>query len=253
MPSPFPGMNPYLEQDSVWQDFHDRMVPSISDALSPQVSPNYLVKIEEHIYIHEPAADQRVRIGNADVGVVRADKSIQDSAGGVGILEAPELVLIPAEVEIEKQTFLEIRDRDNYELITVIELLSPANKKSGPDREQFLFKRRNILHSSAHYVEIDLLRGWQRMPCEQASSCDYCVLVSRVDNRPRAGFWPIGLRDRLPMVPIPLRPPHADVHLDLQEVLHGVHDRAYYKDYIYKGKPTPALSSTDAVWAESLL
>ncbi len=220
MPSPFPGMNPYLEQEHVWQDFHDTMIPMIRERLSPQVSPNYLVKIEEHIYIHEPAAEQRIRA---------------------------------ADVEIEHETFLEIRDRDDNELITVIELLSPTNKKAGPDRDQFLSKRLHILRSSAHYVEIDLLRGWQRMPCEQASSCDYCVLVSRVEGRPQAGFWPVRLRDKLPKIPIPLRPPHADAYLDLQEVLHGVYDRAYYKDYIYKGKPTPALSASDGVWADSVL
>ena len=84
------------------------------------------------------------------------------SAGGVASLEAPELVTVRADVEIEHETFLEIRDRDNNELVTVIELLSPTNKKSGPDRDQFLAKRINILRSAAHYVEIDLLRGWHR-------------------------------------------------------------------------------------------
>jgi len=233
MPSPFPGMNPFLEQRDVWQDFHDRFVPALSDALAPQVSPQFLVKIEEHLYIHELSAEQRFRIGNADVSVSRHPHVDVPSAKGQAVIDAPTRIVLPG-IEFEKQLFLEIRDRQNRQLITVIELLSPSNKTPGPDREQYLAKRGNLLRGLVHLVEIDLLRGGPRLPLEKAAESEYYVMVSRAEERPIAAFWPITLRERLPIIPIPLRGPWPDARLDLQEILHTVYDRAYYKDYIYE-------------------
>src|SRR5947209_1688698 len=135
MSSPFPGMNPYLEQEDVWQDFHDAMIPAIRDALTPQVSPHFIVKIEEHLYIHEPEARQRFRVGSGDIDVIRAAAPAARGRESMATVAAPAQILLP-QVEIETQTFLEIRDRKDRELVTVIELLSPTNKKPGPDREQ---------------------------------------------------------------------------------------------------------------------
>jgi hypothetical protein len=245
-------MNPYLEQEDVWQDFHDAMIPAIRDALSPQLSPHFIVKIQEHLYIHEPEAKQRYRIGSGDVNLIKPMGVVTELDHSVATLAAPSHILLP-QVEMETQTFLEIRDRKNRELITVIELLSPTNKKSGPDREQYLAKRGNVLHSTAHFVEIDLLRGCPKMPGENAEVCDYSVTVSLAVERPKAGHWPIMLRDRLPTIPIPLRAPLPEASLDLQAVLHFVYDRAFYKDYIYEGSPTPPLGPEDAAWAQSLI
>jgi hypothetical protein len=250
MPSPFPGMNPYLEQEDVWQDFHDTIIPAIRDAISPQVTPHFIVKIEEHLYIHEPAAGQRIHVGSGDVNIMRST-SAAGASGGAATLAAPARVLLPV-VEFERETYLEIRDRKNRELITVIELLSPTNKKAGPDREQYLAKRANVLRSAAHFVEIDLLRGWPRMPSDNRPESDYCIMVSQVEERPHAAYWPVLLRDPLPRIPIPLREPVPLVHVDLQGVLHVVYDRAYYKDYIYQGQPTPALDAEALAWARGI-
>jgi hypothetical protein len=153
---------------------------------------------------------------------------------------------------VEKESYIEIRDRQTRRLVTVIELLSPTNKRPSDDRERYLAKRAALLASDAHFVEIDLLRGWPRMPFDEPPTGDYCVLVSRVEERPRAGFWPIGLRERLPVIPIPLQAPHADAQLDLQAILHRVYDAAYYRDYIYDGSPWPPLGEEDAAWARSI-
>ncbi|MFO0966046.1 MAG: DUF4058 family protein [Gemmataceae bacterium] len=252
MPSPFPGMNPYLEQEDVWQDFHEAIIPALRDALSPQVSPHYIVKIEEHLYIHEPPANKRFLVGHADVSVASNPHSEPGASARVAIAAPPTRVLLPS-VEIESESYLEIRDRISRELVTVIELLSPTNKRPGSDREQYLAKRANLLRSAAHLVEIDLLRGWPRMPLEKRADCDYYVLVSRVDERPEAGFWPLKIRDPLPNVPVPLRGSSPDVLLPLQETLHAVYDRAYYKDYIYQGTPNPPLSEADSAWARSVI
>jgi hypothetical protein len=228
------------------------MIPAISDALSPQISPHFIVKIQEHLYIHEPEAKQRFRVGSADVGLIRpgADGLAQD--GNVATLAAPAHIVLP-QVEMETQTFLEIRDRRDRELVAVIELLSPTNKKPGPDREQYLAKRGNVLRSAAHFVEIDLLRGWPKMPGENAPISDYSVMVSMVEERPRGAYWPIALKDPLPPIPIPLRKPVPVAWLDLQAILHFVYDRAYYKDHVYEGSPKPPLGPDEAAWAQSLI
>lgn len=204
MPSPFPGMNPYLEQDDAWHDFHEKFLPAVAERLVPRVRPNSIVKLDEH-----------------------------ESAGG-----------------IERPVFVEIRDRQSRELITVIELLSPSNKRPGSDREQYLAKREELLNSRAHLVEIDLLRGGRPMPLDERPECVYSVLVSRMEERPRAGFWPLFLLDRLPVIPIPLRHPDGDVPLDLQETLDRVYDASGYEDYLYSGSPAPSLTPEEKAWAE---
>jgi hypothetical protein len=216
-------MNPYLEQDDAWHDFHERFLPVAAELVAAQVDPRYVVKIDEHVSVHELSAEQRGFLGRADVAVT------------VG------------------QSYLEVRDRHTRKVVTVIELLSPANKLPGPDREQYLAKRLRFLHSAVHFVEIDLLRGGDRLPPADGTACAYCVLVSRMQERPEAGLWPIGLRDRLPVIPIPLSSPDPDARLDLQEVIHRVYDAAHYGTYIYAAEPNPPLSAEDAAWARGLV
>jgi hypothetical protein len=102
-------------------------------------------------------------------------------------------------------------------------------------------------------VEIDLLRGGERMPVEEMPACDYIVMVSRSYERPRVELWPLALRDPLPTIPIPLRRGDRDATIDLQRLLHEQFDAAGYEDYIYRGRPQPPLSEIDAKWAESLV
>lgn len=150
---------------------------------------------------------------------------------------------------VERAPYLEVRDRRGRELVTVIELLSPSNKRPGEDREQYLAKRRELLRSPAHLVEIDLLRGWAPMPADDRPAGDYSVLVSRAERRPSAEFWPIRVRDRLPLIAIPLRASDPDGRVDLQEVLHETYDGPVYERFIYAGPPEPPLSRDDAEWA----
>ncbi len=238
MPSPFPGMNPYLEQDRAWNDFHESFIPAARDAIAAQVRPHFIAKINEHLFIHEMPDDQRRFVGRSDVSVTRPSFAAAAAAPAAATIEAPARVRLPA-IDRERLSFIEIRERDGWRLVTVIELLSPLNKYAGPDREQYLAKRGELLGSTVHLVEIDLLRGGQRMPMENVPECDYCLLVSRVETRPEAGVWPIRLREALPAVPIPLRPPHADARLDLQGLLHRIYDAAGYEYYIYRGQPHP--------------
>jgi len=168
------------------------------------------------------------------------------------VQEAPAYGRLPALLDVERHAYVEIRDRQKRDLVTVLELLSPSNKRPGADREQYLAKRRQLLSSPVHLVEIDLLRGGPRLPVDGLPGCDYCALVSRAQDRPRVALWPVLLRDRLPAVPIPLRSPDGPAQLDLQGLLDRLYDSAGYEDYLYDGLPQPPLSALDAAWAEGL-
>jgi hypothetical protein len=241
-------MNPWIEQDMIWPDFHVALVPVIRRQVARQVLPKYIVLMEEQIYIHElpPEPARSIR---PDVAVTRRSGIPAAAAMGVAELEAPVHPTLPAE-DIERLPFLEIRDRLSRELVTVIELLSPSNQRRGDDRATYLDKRRAVLKSTAHLVEIDLLRGHDPMPLQGRPECAYSVLVSRAERRPVVDFWPIGLRDPLPVFPIPLRAPDGDARLDLRQALDEVYEDAGYAHFIYDGVPNPPLSPEDVEWAQ---
>jgi hypothetical protein len=249
-------MNPYLERAEVWHDFHTRFIPAAATAIGRLVAPRYFTKIEEHLYVHEPSAQERFSLGRPEISVhPRIDAA--PPAGSVGLVEAPASVGLLTDVDFERVRYLEIRDRFNRDVVTVFELLSPSNKYAGADRSQYVSKVKRVLESQTNFVELDLLRGGPRMSWAGLPKCDYYALVSRAGTRfrdpPEAQVWPIGLRDRLPQIPIPLRTGEAEPMLDLQEIVNEVYDSAGYSLYIYDGPPEPALSAGDAAWAEQLL
>jgi hypothetical protein len=243
-------MNSYLEQEDAWHDFHERFMPAAAAMLEPQVGDDYIVKIDENVYVHEVELDERTLLGRADVFVSEAAGS--SATTGTALLHSPATVTLPA-IDVERDSVLEIRDRRTRQLVTIVELLSPANKRPGKDRDQYLAKRGRILASPTHLVEIDLLRGGPRMPIQDLPPCDYCVIVSRAEDRPQATLWPIALRTPLPSIPVPLREPEPLPHLHLQQLLYRIYDDAGYHKYIYDERPDPPLARKDATWAKSLL
>ena len=253
MPSPFPGMNPYLEQPDVWHDFHQAFTATIRAALTPQLRPHYVTKIDENVYVHELSPDQRLLLGRPDVAVSEGHGIRSGSVAVAAASQARAIGKLFPIADRVTESFIEIRDSEFRDLITVIELLSPTNKRIGPDREQYLAKRRLLLSANVHYVEIDLLRGDGRMPVEGLSDCNCCVLVSRSYQRPQVELWPLSLRESLPVIPIPLKPEHPDAVLDLQSSLHTQYDAAGYADYIYRGTPRPPLFSNDLEWAHQII
>lgn len=252
MTSPFPGMNPFLEQNDTWEDFHHRFITHAADVLAGRVGENYLVKIEVRLYLHELSDEERRFIGRADVGLTEHPAAESPARAGGATLLAPMELWMPS-AEVQRESFLEIRDRRDRRVVTVVELLSPTNKTPGDYHNAYVGKRRSLLGSLAHLVEIDLRRGGVRPQTPELPACDYYALVSRHQERPRVGVWPIGLRERLPIIPIPLTPPDAEVSLDLQALLHEIFDAADYGKYIYAEKPHPPLLPADEAWARSLL
>lgn len=253
MPSPFPGMNPYLEHPDVWHDFHESLFVAMREALVVQVRPHFIVQIDQHVYIHDLIQEDRTFLGRSDVQIAQRSDLAGENTAGAATLAAPTWATLEVAYDEEKVAFLEIRDREDRELVTVIELLSPTNKRLGSDRDAFLSKRNHYLAHGVHYIEIDLLRAQPRLPPEGREACDYRVMICRWELRPRVGIWPIGMRDPLPTIPIPLRGEHPDAKLDLQAVVNRVYDAAGYEDYIYQNVPQPPLSPEDAQWAEALL
>ena len=247
MASPFPGMNPFLEQNDSWEDFHTEFITHARDTLNGEVGPNYLVKVEVRLILHELSADERRYFGRADVGITGPPPQPAAGTATEGVA-APFRLTLPA-VDAERIASLEIRDRRNRRIVTVLELLSPSNKTPGPDRDEYLVKCARLLHQQTHFVEIDLRRGGARPQHPPLPACDYYALVCRWQDRPTVGFWPIALRDRLPVIPVPLTPPDADVTLDLQALLHRVYDAAGYAKYIYGETPDPPLTADDLAWA----
>ena len=252
MPSPFPGMDPYLEQQVIWHDFHERFLPAAAAFLAAQVLPRYIVLIDEHIYLHDERPEGYSVAVRPDLTVAGGPGSRELAGGAVGVLEAPTEVVLP-EFDAERESFLEVLDRVSREVIAVVELLSPTNKQPGENRRRYLAKRAELLNSSVHLVEIDLLRCPRPMPADQRPACTYSVLVSRAGQRPQAGFWPLGLRDPLPTVPVPLRNGEPDARLNLRDVIDRVYDESGYRYFLYSHDPDPPLDGDDDAWARSLL
>jgi hypothetical protein len=245
-------MNPYLEQEDVWEDFHGRFIPIAAELIGLQIQPAYIVKMGMNVYIEEPPYEQRVLLGRPDV-MITDPRHERPASGGIATIEAPAYARIIPAIDIRREPYLEIRDGQSRQLVTAIELLSPTNKRTGPDREQYLRKRRQYFQARVNLVEIDLLRGGPRLPLEDLPECDYYVLVGRSEEYPRVAVWPLRLRDVLPTIPIPLRPTDDDAKLDLQAVLQRAYDAAGYRHYVYEGQPKPPLSEGDQAWALALV
>ena len=166
----------------VWQDFHLKYLAAINERLVAQVRPKYIVKMEEHLYIHEIPAEPRKLAGRL-MFPWRCIRPGQGGESGAAVLEAPTEIELAAQ-DVERVPFLEVRDRVGGELITVLELLSPSNKRTGADRDQYLAKRGKLLNSGTHLVELDLLRGGRPLPALHRPDCLYSIMVSRAEDRP---------------------------------------------------------------------
>ncbi|MFO0808015.1 MAG: DUF4058 family protein [Gemmataceae bacterium] len=249
MPSPFPGMNPYLEKPYQWAEVHGSFLLGAKAALAAQLRGRYFVHYDQTVYLRE-VNDDLTPYGRPDLAIARRDDGVP-AAAGTATLDAPERIeLVDAELDEFRQGFLEIVDPASREVVTVIELLSPANKATGGDRDRYLEKRRRHLTGPAHFIEIDLLRGGPRLPIDKRrKKYDYYVLVSRAELRPKVDLWRLRLRDPLPVVPVPLKAGDADATLDLKAILDRLYDESTLPDEIYLTPPDPRLAPDDAAWA----
>ncbi len=253
MRPPFPGMDPWLEHPALWPDVHNGLIGAIREDLTPRLAPKYFVGVERRIY--PLGGDGSSLIGVADVALSVGEPAAPGPEAlavpaGVAVLE----VAVPMIDEIG-ETYLEIREAGPAQLVTVIELLSPANKVHTEGRRSYALKRQRIFESDASLVEFDLMRAGRPMPVAggERAGGDYRILVSRGNRRPRATLYTFGLRQPIPSVPIPLLPGDAEPALDLGAVLHAFYGRARYDLRLdYKKPPEPPLREADADWAAAI-
>lgn len=248
MPSPFPGMDPYLEDPALWPDVHSRLITVLSDLLTAQVAPQFVVRIEQSVYItadDDPLTRQQIA---PDLYLVRGPQA-GESSSTKSAITAPTLAEPLNPIEI-RDRYLEIHDARSRAVIATLEILSPITKAAGtPGRDAFLRKRRAVMASPAHWIEIDLLRAGER-PAEIAGRSDYYALLKRGNTFGPFELWYANLHDSLPTIGIPLRPPFSDVPLNLQEALDTVYARARYGDDVDYARPVPApaLLPADRAW-----
>lgn len=254
MPSPFPGMDPYIEDPERWPDFHGRFIAAIVGSLQPLLRPAYVATAEERVYVAETE-----RLVRPDVAVVRA------SGGATGRTAVaspqPDVARVFAmELEDIHESYIEIIDpaRDRS-VITAIEVLSPKNKRKGPGRDSYLKKRNELWKRGANLVEIDLLRaGRWTVWTGQATNEDlqpfhYVVVVSRHEPR-RHEAYTRTVRERLPRIAVPLAPGDHDVTLDLQLPFDRCWDEGPYPALLrYDKQPPGKMSRGDAAWCADRL
>jgi hypothetical protein len=254
MPSPFPGMNPYLENPSLWAGVHHWLITEIARSLNPVLRPRYFVAVEERVY--ETSMTGTSAVGIPDDIIIQTGniRSTPTTTAATIPLTQPISVRVPV-VETEREGYLEVREVGTETVITVIEILSPKNKRSGVGRQQYEAKRQKILSSQTHLVEIDLLRQWQVMPLESPPvSCHYRVLVSRSDCRPLADLYAFNLPDPIPVFPLPLQSGDVEPCIDLQNLLHKIYDEAGYDLRLdYRQDPVPPLDEAATIWLNQWL
>lgn len=258
MPSPFPGMDPYLEDPAWWQSFHGLFAGQIAIALNRVLPDGFVALFGERCYVLPSPRDY-----HADVAIKRAVEP--PARGATATLpvtdEAAPTGIIHLLTEEAREYYVEIvLQDDRRQAITAIELLSPTNKNPRQQQAAYQRKQADLLNSGTNLVEIDLLRGGAHTVAipparlEEFRPWDYIVVTHAAHQRLAFPFWLFRLQDRLPKVHIPLTADTPDVTLDLQTVFDATYDGGSYSRVInYRRDPTPLLNPDDMVWLDTLL
>lgn len=254
MDSPFPGMDPFLEDQRLWESFHNRFIGVLDEVLSARVRPDFYVEEQSSVYIVELGAQPRPPV-KPDIYLIDAGRAA--SAGMTAVADRPitqPRVVTARFPEELRQRYLEIRDGRNHAVVAVLELLSPTNKAAGTGgREAFLRKRRDLLAAPVHWLEIDLLRAGERSD-EVAGQSDYYALLKRAEATDEFAVWYWNLRDLLPVIAVPLTAEFLDVAVDLQGVFATTYARYYAERLDYRdAPPMPRLQPADLAWVAERL
>lgn len=256
MPSPFPGMDPYLE--SHWGDVHHSFITYARDQLRPLLPPDLRARVEERLFVESSAGVGRILIPDVHIHQ-RGRRQPGPAAAGSRPGTAEPLVL-----ELDEpvtQGSIEIIDAaSGNRVVTVIEVLSLTNKDAGEGCDLYLQKRQEARAARVSLVEIDLLRGGRRLlpvapeRLPRAYRTPYQVCTWRGWQPTAVEIYRLPLRERLPKISVPLRPTDADVPLDLQAIVEQCYRNGSYEDDIdYRRSAEPPLVGDDARWADALL
>lgn len=254
MANPFPGIDPYLEMQPFWSDFAPKFLTAISNTLLAQLLPRYEVRIEEYLMLTEE--DHSLHRLRPDVTVSSSENWRPQSGGNVALLDP---VVTEAEYpafEPRTQRRLKIIHLPKQRVVTALELLSPANKTPGEGGQgAYLDKRAELLTCRCNLVELDLLRGGERLPMNGlVPAGDYYAYVGRVATMPRCQVIAWSLRAPLPQIPIPLLPEDGDCMLDLQATFRATYEPAFYDRRLPYDQPLePAPRTEDKEWIRAAI
>jgi len=249
-------MDPYIEQPRLWVDFHSNLASEIQAELNRQIRPVYFARLTPYTtYEVVELALSRLQGIRPDVGVMR-EVAAPYYAGDVALLDPPAKSIAPMDDSLDILSVEILRSSDE-QLITAIEILSPVNKHPGHDAYwDYRRKRRDLLRSEVHFLEIDLLRVGERTVLGHlAPDTPYCISLGRTDDRPYISVWPIPLNSRLPTIPVPLAVGDPDAVLPLGQIVASVYERGGYDAQIDYRQPVPppALTDEEAAWVDKLL
>jgi hypothetical protein len=253
MKSPFPGMDPYLEPH--WPDVHTKLVAYAADSLNASLPEELVARTEERIAI-ETGRDEPECIV-PDISVLETVELSHDAAPAGDVATAPYRLVVSVEPVTER--FIQIIDASLNRVVTVIEFVSPSNKR-GKGLEAFQDKRAELLSGGVNFVEIDLVRSgdWRALlqphVCPRKATAVLRAAIRLSNDRRAVYMYPISLRGRLPVLPVPLRVADPKVELDLQILLDSVYRNGRYGATIdYSQDCEPPLGAEDAAWAAELL
>jgi hypothetical protein len=248
-------MDPYLEAPELWPDLHQRLITYMADVLQSQIRPAYHARAGERLYVVETQ-----RSIYPDVTIIRRPTPQPElvSPGGAAVALAPpaDTPWILSSLDDEtREPFVEIVHTASGRVVTVIEVLSPANKIAGQGYNLYRQKQAEILNSTTHLVEIDLLSqglltvALTEEQLAQLPSHRYRVVVSRGPAHLRREIYPVALSQRLPRCRIPLKAPDPDVMLDLPTIFARAYDNGGYADFVdYRLPSLVPLSADEQAW-----
>lgn len=253
MPSPFPGMDPYLESPAHWSDFHATFIHPWREAINDRLPRNYVARINEFVLKIEPDLDVPPRAVGPDLLVGRRfPVSRPQPAPLTGGIAGLDPITIPNIVHLDPHSegFIEIYRMPDHELVTVLELLSPTNK-TGEGRGQYLAKREMLLEQRVNLVELDLIRSGKRLQLERAlPPADYYAFISRGIRRPECEVYRWTVRSALPPLPVPLKSPDLDIQISMSDVFATAYQRGGYDRVVHydESPPPPSFAAEDADW-----
>jgi hypothetical protein len=271
MPSPFPGMDPYLEHPGIFPDLHQGLAFCIQALLQPKLPDPYYAATNARVWV-----EVSQRYTDPDVHLLRPEGNGIGGAGpngengGVAVTTLtrtePVVVHVPQVVHDETtETYVEVfvRRDDEERLVTSIEILSPTNKTLGADgSDLYRKKQRELLVAKTHLIEIDLLRGGKHttaVPLERAlektGPFDYHVCVHHFDQWEDYFVYAILMKDKLPEIAVPLLPGDGAVPLDLQAAFDRAYDGGPYRRRVKYAERTlvPPLRPEQAEWVAQVL
>ena len=221
MPSPFPGMDPYLEEESVWPVFQHHLVLCLYQILLPGLVDRYRAKVGQRHYTTEQALF---------TSIIR---------------------------EEHQEDYIEIRQRGDGKLVTLLDIASPTNRTSAAGRQAYLDTRRDGRAAGANLVEIDLVLQGQPMldySRENLPDWDYAVTVTRATQPERHEIYTATLQKRLPRFRLPLAGDDRDTVLDLHTAFNRCYDQGGFASRIdYQRDPATKLDDDDRHWLQKLL